>query len=1058
MKNTYFNIFKILLIYFLLFSFSNLYGAVEVIKSDRTNLNVEFSLDEYTNTKKEIDGNVYDIVKLSSQSHPNESGVPDLPVIYFYCVVPKEGFELRYKIGGIKIAENISISPVVKMNPINGKLEAKFEKSSFDGSKFYPDIVVKVLNKGYIRDVLIAKIGVFPFQWKRSISELRIIEKIDIEINFNCPVAFDNSVKYNLTEPFDRLLKELVVNYDLLNNKYYLPSRKAISIPSKLYEADGTEAFRLKVPIDKTGVYRIYGRDLKDAGLEIEGLASHNIKFTNLLSEIPLKISNNMDFTDDDYLDFFGSALDIVYTDTNVYWLSVDPGNRQRIETQSGLVSGLLDIPEKYFKINHFEENEEIWELISNRLTDDNWQWKKLTLEDTGQFMCELNYLADSAEDCIIRVEIGGFTSLADSNPDHHTKFELNGKIIGDFLWDGNVKKIIEIPVSREDLIEGENEINITEVNDLGLITDVIYVNWIEIDCWHTFNVNDNELFLKPFLNGRFELLVSGFTDIPIYIYDITKPSKPVEIIDFTMTNTGEEYSVSFDYDFDPDSHFYIFSESKLNSVKDFIPYEGSDLKSTSNRADYLIITHEDFYEASLKLAEYRRSTGKDVKVAKVKEIYNEFSYGIFYPPAIQFFLKYAYESWVKPSPSYVLLVGDGSAHYRNYANLPNKNYIPPYLMYFEEFSMTPADNYYACVSGDDLLPDMMIGRIPAQSEQDVDVCIEKIKNYETAEPVNDWNRNVTLISGMGSTVIPFREVINGLYDTIPSNYNPQILDFLEYLKSGNFSELKSDIINSMNAGSLLVNYVGHGNLSAWSDGSLTQGNIHSLNNKDKLLFFVTMTCLNGYFPHPVQKRYFSEEFLLQKDKGAIACWAPASFAYTDEEQAMNQYMFNNLFIENISNIGLLTTLSKLQVSSDDTLIQSMTLFGDPAIDLQLPDSSKIKPTFEVVASRPYYKPGDLLQLFIRIHNSASVQYDVDLMIVFVIQNKIYFHPDWGTNENRTRVSLEPDSYENLTVLNIQLTEDVSPGSYKFYCAILDPDTYNFLDGIKGVEISIEEQ
>ena len=48
--------------------------------------------------------------------------------------------------------------------------------------------------------------------------------------------------------------------------------------------------------------------------------------------------------------------------------------------------------------------------------------------------------------------------------------------------------------------------------------------------------------------------------------------------------------------------------------------------------------------------------------VVDIDDIYNEFSDGLFNPFAIQKFLRYAYNNWQQPTPTYVLLVGD--AHY----------------------------------------------------------------------------------------------------------------------------------------------------------------------------------------------------------------------------------------------------------------------------------------------------------------------------------------------------------------------------------------------------------
>ena len=52
--------------------------------------------------------------------------------------------------------------------------------------------------------------------------------------------------------------------------------------------------------------------------------------------------------------------------------------------------------------------------------------------------------------------------------------------------------------------------------------------------------------------------------------------------------------------------------------------------------------------------------------VVDIGDIYNEFSDGIFNPFAIRRFLRYAYNSWQQPAPTYVVLVGDAHYDYKN--------------------------------------------------------------------------------------------------------------------------------------------------------------------------------------------------------------------------------------------------------------------------------------------------------------------------------------------------------------------------------------------------------
>jgi len=51
----------------------------------------------------------------------------------------------------------------------------------------------------------------------------------------------------------------------------------------------------------------------------------------------------------------------------------------------------------------------------------------------------------------------------------------------------------------------------------------------------------------------------------------------------------------------------------------------GVELKNTSNRCDYLIITHDDFYESVVPLAEDKQNKGLEVRVVNISDTYNEF-------------------------------------------------------------------------------------------------------------------------------------------------------------------------------------------------------------------------------------------------------------------------------------------------------------------------------------------------------------------------------------------------------------------------------------------------
>ena len=64
-----------------------------------------------------------------------------------------------------------------------------------------------------------------------------------------------------------------------------------------------------------------------------------------------------------------------------------------------------------------------------------------------------------------------------------------------------------------------------------------------------------------------------------------------------------------------------------------------------------------------------------------------------------------------------VLLVGDGSTDPKQYRSSSPVTRIPPFLATVDAWmGETAVDNRYVAVDGDDNLPDMMLGRLPVNS------------------------------------------------------------------------------------------------------------------------------------------------------------------------------------------------------------------------------------------------------------------------------------------------------------------------------------------------------
>src|SRR4029450_3451476 len=99
--------------------------------------------------------------------------------------------------------------------------------------------------------------------------------------------------------------------------------------------------------------------------------------------------------------------------------------------------------------------------------------------------------------------------------------------------------------------------------------------------------------------------------------------------------------------------------------------------RSPGNRADSLLVAPRAFLAAAQPLLERRQSEGLVIRAVSVEEIYEQFGHGEAGPDAIRAFLEYAYQSWSRPSPRYVLLLGDATYDPKNYLGTGAVNWLP---------------------------------------------------------------------------------------------------------------------------------------------------------------------------------------------------------------------------------------------------------------------------------------------------------------------------------------------------------------------------------------------
>ena len=151
--------------------------------------------------------------------------------------------------------------------------------------------------------------------------------------------------------------------------------------------------------------------------------------------------------------------------------------------------------------------------------------------------------------------------------------------------------------------------------------------------------------------------------------------------------------------------------------------FEKSLLTAGETAVDYVMVSHPDFISSLTPLVDWRESLGHEVAVEDVLAIFDEYGNGRPSPEAIHDYLKDAYANW---TPTYVLLVGDGTSDPKNYLESSSNTYMLPYLADVDPWiGEVPVDNRYVSVVGNDIIPDMVTGRFPVNSPEETAVVVE---------------------------------------------------------------------------------------------------------------------------------------------------------------------------------------------------------------------------------------------------------------------------------------------------------------------------------------------
>jgi hypothetical protein len=175
-----------------------------------------------------------------------------------------------------------------------------------------------------------------------------------------------------------------------------------------------------------------------------------------------------------------------------------------------------------------------------------------------------------------------------------------------------------------------------------------------------------------------------------------------------------------------------------------------------------------------------------------------------------------------------------------------------------------PTDSWYADLN-DDGVPDVAIGRLPADSPEELAAMVSKILAYETGPAPGSWSRRINFVAGIGGfgpLIEPILELATKkfLTDGIPPEYETTMT--YGSWRSPFFpspAQFHEATINSLNEGCLFWVYIGHGypyqldrvRVPGQTYHILSTSDMHKLNNRHGPPIAVLLACYTGAYDQP---------------------------------------------------------------------------------------------------------------------------------------------------------------------------------------------------------------
>ncbi len=341
-----------------------------------------------------------------------------------------------------------------------------------------------------------------------------------------------------------------------------------------------------------------------------------------------------------------------------------------------------------------------------------------------------------------------------------------------------------------------------------------------------------------------------------------------------------------------------------------------------------IVIAPDKFVDIVKPLVDWKNERGLETSIKRLSEIDASIT-----ATKIKNFIKAEYEKTDESPLTYVLLIGDA-------ADLPAL-----------KKSGFDSDQAYGQLVGTDSFNEIFIGRLSAQTDDQLKTQVDRTIHYErNITTADDFLGKATGIASNegagygdnGESDMQHMDVIRTALLAYGYTSVSQLYHTSSYVTP---AQVAADI----NAGTSLMNYIGHGSDTSWVTSNFGNSHMSQLTNFNRLPFILSVACVNGNF---VNRTCFAEAFLRsQKDgkpTGAVAMLASTMNQPWQAPMRGQDEMVNILLDKKPENIkktfggittnGMYYMIDKYPqggISGGPLTADTWTCFGDPSLEVR---------------------------------------------------------------------------------------------------------------------------